>query len=336
MIGLVAVGLSVRSARRWPRWHSMPCGRSCCCCGARHARRRGAGRRRPSARAPGWPPSAATSRGSRRSPRLAPRAETGRARRRCGPAPALLLALAASRRPSWPIVRPADGRLRRHDARRGSGRRDRRRDARRPGAARRRGIRRADASRRRRAGGRAVPLEPRHSAPGRGGRHARRQRPRGRQPAIRRLFSIGEEWTAADRGSRAGSAPGIVHLPLDRGARRTAATTRRSSCASRWGSPRSCSRPTSARARERELVASGARARVDRPEGRPPRLALFHHRRVPPRRRPDDRGDLGGRAQLLRPPRPGVLARLASAGATIYRTDRDGALIFETDGGASR
>ena len=31
-------------------------------------------------------------------------------------------------------------------------------------------------------------------------------------------------------------------------------------------------------------------------------------------------------------PDPGVLARLATAGARIYRTDRDGAVIFETDG----
>ena len=31
-------------------------------------------------------------------------------------------------------------------------------------------------------------------------------------------------------------------------------------------------------------------------------------------------------------PDPGVLARLAEAGAQIYRTDRDGAVIFETDG----
>src|SRR5256886_85908 len=31
-------------------------------------------------------------------------------------------------------------------------------------------------------------------------------------------------------------------------------------------------------------------------------------------------------------PDPGVLARLATAGARVYRTDRDGAVIFETDG----
>ncbi|HXL46931.1 MAG TPA: hypothetical protein VN977_10045, partial [Candidatus Binatia bacterium] len=32
-------------------------------------------------------------------------------------------------------------------------------------------------------------------------------------------------------------------------------------------------------------------------------------------------------------PDPAVLARLAEAGAQISRTDRDGAVIFETDGG---
>ena len=31
-------------------------------------------------------------------------------------------------------------------------------------------------------------------------------------------------------------------------------------------------------------------------------------------------------------PDPGVLARLAGAGAIVYRTDRDGALVLETDG----
>jgi competence protein ComEC len=31
-------------------------------------------------------------------------------------------------------------------------------------------------------------------------------------------------------------------------------------------------------------------------------------------------------------PDPGALARLAAAGARVLRTDRDGAVVFETDG----
>jgi len=39
-----------------------------------------------------------------------------------------------------------------------------------------------------------------------------------------------------------------------------------------------------------------------------------------------------GRANLFGHPAPEVVARLESAGATIFRTDRDGAIIIETDG----
>ena len=39
-----------------------------------------------------------------------------------------------------------------------------------------------------------------------------------------------------------------------------------------------------------------------------------------------------GRRNPYGHPDPGVLARLATAGADVYRTDHDGAVLLETDG----
>jgi beta-lactamase superfamily II metal-dependent hydrolase len=39
-----------------------------------------------------------------------------------------------------------------------------------------------------------------------------------------------------------------------------------------------------------------------------------------------------GRRNPYGHPDPGVLARLAAAGADVYRTDQDGAVLLETDG----
>ena len=87
-------------------------------------------------------------------------------------------------------------------------------------------------------------------------------------------------------------------------------------------------------ARERELVASGARLESTV-------LKVGHHgsrsstteeflRAV----RPTIAAISVGARNSYGHPDAGVLVRLAEAGAEIYRTDRDGAVVFETDGGA--
>ena len=66
-------------------------------------------------------------------------------------------------------------------------------------------------------------------------------------------------------------------------------------------------------------------------QGRPPRLAHASTAEFLAAVRPAFAVDLGGRTQLVRPPRPGALARLRPR-ARVYRTDHDGAVVFETDG----
>ena len=152
--------------------------------------------------------------------------------------------------------------------------------------------------------------------------------------AIRRLFSIGEEWTAPSppREPRRFGPASIAALPATAmigGRRNETALVLRIDMglasfllASDIGAPR-----------ERELVAS--RARLDATV-----LKVAHHgsrsstsaevlRAVGPRLAAIS---VGGRNAYGHPD-AGVTGRLGAAGAQIYRTDRDGALVFETDGG---
>jgi competence protein ComEC len=156
----------------------------------------------------------------------------------------------------------------------------------------------------------------------------------GGAPAVRRLFSIDEEWTAASlplaprRFGRAEIAP-LPPTAVAGGRRNEAALVLRIEMglasfllASDIGAPR-----------ERELVASGTR--LDSTV-----LKVAHHgsrfstsaefiRAVGPRLAAIS---VGARNPFGHPD-AGVVARLAEAGAATYRTDRDGAIIFETDGG---
>jgi competence protein ComEC len=151
--------------------------------------------------------------------------------------------------------------------------------------------------------------------------------------AVRRLFSIDEEWTAASPPTprRFGRAE-IVPLPsttVTTGRRNEAALVLRIDMGlasflltSDIGMPR-----------ERELAASGARLdstvlKVAHHGSRSSTSAEFL-RAVAPRLAAISVGARNAYGH----PDPGVMARLAVAGAEVYRTDRDGALMFETDGG---
>jgi len=151
--------------------------------------------------------------------------------------------------------------------------------------------------------------------------------------AIRRLFSIDEEWTAAvpmepHRFGRAVIAP-LPSMAAVAGRRNDAALVLRVD----MGLASFLLASDIGALRERELVAVGAR--LDSTV-----LKVAHHgsrsstgvellHAVGPRLAAIS---VGARNSYGHPD-AGVIGRLAAAGAQIYRTDRDGALIFETDGG---
>jgi competence protein ComEC len=150
--------------------------------------------------------------------------------------------------------------------------------------------------------------------------------------AIRRLFAIDEEWAALNPPAphRFGGA-GLAALPptaTDAGRRNEAALVLRIDMGlasflltSDIGVPR-----------ERELAASGARLdsmvlKVAHHGSRSSTSAEFLHA-VNPRLAAISVGARNAYGH----PDAGVVARLSGVGAQVYRTDRDGALIFETDG----
>jgi competence protein ComEC len=150
--------------------------------------------------------------------------------------------------------------------------------------------------------------------------------------AIRRLFTIDEEWTALNPPTprRFGGA-GLAALPptvRDDGRRNEAALVLRIDMGlasflltSDIGVPR-----------ERELAASGAQLdsmvlKVAHHGSRSSTSAEFLHA-VNPRLAAISVGARNAYGH----PDAGVVARLSEVGAQVYRTDRDGALIFETDG----
>jgi competence protein ComEC len=151
--------------------------------------------------------------------------------------------------------------------------------------------------------------------------------------AIRRLFAIDEEWTTAvpmapHRFGRAAIVP-LPSIAALGGRRNDAALVLRID----MGLASFLLASDIGGSRERELLAAGAR--LDSTV-----LKVAHHgsrsstgveflRAVNPRLAAIS---VGARNSYGHPD-AGVLGRLAAGGAQIYRTDRDGALIFETDGG---
>ena len=149
--------------------------------------------------------------------------------------------------------------------------------------------------------------------------------------AIRRLFSIGEEWTAArpPEPHRFGHAA-IAPLPpaAASGGRNDGALVLRID----MGLASFLLASDIGAARERELLAEGARLDATV-------LKVAHHgsrsstspelvRAVGPRLAAISVGARNAYGH----PDAGVIGRLVAAGAQVLRTDRDGALIFETDG----
>src|SRR5437899_1957326 len=156
----------------------------------------------------------------------------------------------------------------------------------------------------------------------------------GGMPAVRRLFWIDEQWTGASfppEPRRFGRALVTTLPPLDApGVRRNDAGL---VLRIEMGLVSFLLASDIGAAREHELVAAGTRlGSTD--------LKVAHHgsrssttieflRAV----RPTVAAISVGERNSYGHPDPAVLARLAEAGARISRTDRDGAVIFETDGG---
>ena len=144
------------------------------------------------------------------------------------------------------------------------------------------------------------------------------------------VFTIDEAWDGAP-----GLAPlalgGATVTPLATAARRTQRRGPRAPDRLR-AAPVSCWPPTSKRAGEQALIASGAALGAtalkvphhgSRTSSSPELLAAV---------RPAVALISVGARNSYGHPDPGVLARLTAAGSDVYRTDRDGALLLETDG----
>jgi competence protein ComEC len=156
----------------------------------------------------------------------------------------------------------------------------------------------------------------------------------GGMAAMRRLFRIDEQWTAASAPSEPRRFGRAIVTPLPP----TAAPAGRRNDAGlvlrvEIGLASFLLAADIGAAREHELLASGTRLASTV-------LKVAHHgsrfsttseflRAV----RPTAAAISVGARNAYGHPDPGVLARLAEAGVAVYRTDEDGAVIFETDGG---
>jgi competence protein ComEC len=156
----------------------------------------------------------------------------------------------------------------------------------------------------------------------------------GGMAAMRRLFRIDEQWTAASAPSEPRRFGRAIVTPLPP----TAAPAGRRNDAGlvlrvEIGLASFLLAADIGAAREHELLASGTRLASTV-------LKVAHHgsrfsttseflRAV----RPTAAAISVGTRNAYGHPDPGVLARLAEAGVAVYRTDEDGAVIFETDGG---
>jgi len=154
----------------------------------------------------------------------------------------------------------------------------------------------------------------------------------GGMPAVRRLLRVDERWTGLEPPAAARAFGGVLVAALPRlatgGRRNDSGLVVRIEV----GQVSFLLAADIEMARERELVASGLPLAATV-------LKVAHHgsrssttaeflRAV----RPAVAVISVGPRNAYGHPDPGVLARLAEAGARIYRTDRDGAVILETDG----